>query len=110
VPIPDLAVAKIKRFCESRTSPELRHEMRLEVDLRGNWLMISDYRPLWQGPGDWTRMKIAQVRYDPNLRSWSLYWADRNSRWHLYDDLEPTPNLDDVLNEIDEDPTCIFFG
>ena len=41
---------------------------------------------------------------------WTLYWADRNSRWHRYDDLEPTTNLDDVLTEINEDPTCIFWG
>ena len=31
---------------------------------------------------------------------WTLYWADRNSRWHPYDDLEPTGDLDAVLREI----------
>ena len=55
-------------------------------------------------------MNIAQLRYEPTSRQWILYWADRNSRWHRYDDLEPTSVVDDLINEIDRDPTCIFFG
>ncbi len=35
--------------------------------------------------------------------------ADRNGRWHRYDDLEPGP-VGKVLNEIEADPTCIFWG
>jgi len=46
----------------------------------------------------------------PTARSWTIFWADRNGRWHRYDDLEPATDLDDVLSEIAEDPTCIFFG
>ncbi len=108
---PELAVAKIKRYCTDKTPPELRDKMRLEVDVRGNSVAISDCRPLWGGgPGEWTRMKIAQLRYDPSTATWTLYWADRNSRWHRYDDVEPTRDLDVLIAEIDEDPTSIFFG
>jgi hypothetical protein len=111
VAVPDLAAAKITRFCESRTPPQLRDEMRLQVDVRGDSVTILDCRPLWHGaPGEWTQMKIAQLRYDPTARSWTIFWADRNGRWHRYDDLEPATDLDDVLSEIAEDPTCIFFG
>ena len=109
--VPETAVAAIKRFCEAHTPPHLRDQMRLEVGVRGNSVTISDCRPLWQGaPGDWTRMKIAQLRYDPSTRRWTLYWADRNERWNFYDNLEPTNDLHEVLAELDDDPTCIFFG
>jgi hypothetical protein len=111
VPPPELAVAKIKRFCHERTPPEFRDEMRLEVEVRDNSVTILDCRPLFHGePGEWTRMKIAQLRFDPAAATWALYWADRNSRWHRYDDLEATTVLDEVLAEIAEDATCIFFG
>ena len=59
------------------------------------------------GPGAWTRMPIAQLRYDTAAGTWTLYWADRNRRWHRYDDLDP-PQLDDLLKEIDEDPLSAF--
>ncbi|MBI4321484.1 MAG: DUF3024 domain-containing protein [Chloroflexi bacterium] len=39
-----------------------------------------------------------------------LYWADRNGRWHLYDDREPSRDLADLLIEVNADPTGIFFG
>jgi hypothetical protein len=44
------------------------------------------------------------------FRSWTLYWRDRNLRFHLYDLLAPSNRVDGLLNEIDRDPTCIFWG
>ena len=41
---------------------------------------------------------------------WTLYCTDRNSRWHLYWEYKPAKNLDELLEEIDEDPTGIFWG
>ena len=51
-----------------------------------------------------------RLRFDPAATTWALYWADRNSRRHRYDDLEATTILDEVLVEIAEDPTRVFFG
>ena len=51
-------------------------------------------------------MRVAQLRCRPKTHHWSLYWADRNGRWHRYDDLAPGP-VDQVLNEIEADLTCI---
>ena len=108
--VPEIALAKIHAFCEAQTPEHLREEMRIEAATRGNSVTIGDCRPLWQGaPGEWSRVNIAQLRYDPATQLWTLYWADRNSRWHRYDDLEPA-RLDRVLAEIDADPTCIFWG
>jgi hypothetical protein len=54
-------------------------------------------------------VRVAQLRYSASTCQWSLYWADRNGRWHPYDDLDSGP-VDKVLNEIEADPTCIFWG
>jgi len=50
------------------------------------------------------------MRYDEKTGEWTLYYADRNDRWHEYWDIESTKSIDKLLKEIDEDPTGIFWG
>lgn len=107
---PELDLARIRRFCEDRTPAEFRDEMRLEADVRGRSVTILDCRPPWMPElVEWSRQPLAQLRYDAESLLWTLYWADRNSRWHRYDDLDPGP-LGDLLDEMDRDPMCIFWG
>jgi Protein of unknown function (DUF3024) len=42
-------------------------------------------------------------------QAWALYWRDRNLRFHAYD-LPPSRAVDDLLAEINRDPTGIFWG
>ena len=41
---------------------------------------------------------------------WSLYWSDRNLKFHEYDLVSPTPHVDELITEIERDPTSIFWG
>ncbi len=50
------------------------------------------------------------ARYASSRREWTLYWPDRNSRLHRYDLVQPTPDIANLLNEIERDPMSIFFG
>jgi len=84
----------------------------MEAVVRGTSVTIVESRPPWQadlGP-DWTRFPIARLRYDPTVGRWTLYWRDRNLRWHRYDRIDPAPHVDPLLAEIDADPTAIFWG
>ncbi len=103
---------QVEAFCETRIPPAARDEIRLEYGVRGNSITIVERRPPWRvdlGP-DWTSMKIAQLRYDPTDRMWTLYCCDRNQRWFLYFDTEPSRDVSPLVAEIDEDPTGIFWG
>jgi hypothetical protein len=109
--IPELDLAQVRRFCQTRIPEHARNQVRLEADVRDRSITLVECRPLWSDPSaEWTRMKIAQLRYDESGPSWTLYWADRNQRWHRYWDLDPSETISALLGEIDEDPTCIFFG
>lgn len=55
-------------------------------------------------------MPAAQFRFDPTELKWTLYLADRNGRWHVYDEIESSPDLVELLREVDADPISIFFG
>jgi len=48
--------------------------------------------------------------YDEQIKGWTLYWFDRSSRAHVYDLLEPGQQIERLLVEYDDDPTCIFKG
>ncbi len=39
-----------------------------------------------------------------------MHWRDRNLHFHRYDQIEPSPQIDDLLREIGRDPTAIFRG
>lgn len=107
--LPGLDLARIHQFCQNRVPAHLRSEARVEANQRGKSVTIFDCRPPWHPDlTDWSRVPVAQLRYDNDNHTWTLYWADRNSRWHRYD-INPG-TIADLLNEIDEDPTCIFWG
>lgn len=100
----------VGRYCEGRVPPHIRDKIRIEYEIRGNSVTIIECRPPWRedyGP-EWSRLTVAQLRYENE--KWALYWSDRNSKWHRYLDLGPTPDLSSVLREIDDDPTAIFWG
>jgi hypothetical protein len=108
--LPDLDLQKIRVFCEERTPPEFRDQMRVEAGERGKSVTIFECRPPWpEKEAEWTRMPIGQLRFDPATALWTLFWADRNDRWHLYD-LIDSGTVDQLLREIEDDPTCIFWG
>lgn len=78
--------------------------------MRGKSVTIFECRPVGpEKPAEWFKVSVAQLRYSAERQDWSLYWSDRNGRWHRYHDLHPGP-VDSALNEIEADPTCIFWG
>ena len=86
--------------------------MRVECDVAPRHLTIVECRPPWRDDQDseWTRFPIARLRYVKSTNRWSLYWRDRHQRFHKYERLPPTPHVDELLAEVDKDPTNIFWG
>ncbi len=101
---------ELHAYAERRLPPHIRNEIRLEHRFRGDTVTLFESRPAFQRPGEWTPVPVAQFRYDRRKRTWMLYWADRNSRWHMYDDITPASDLGPLLAEVDRDPTGIFWG
>ena len=102
----------MQRWCRDRVPAYVRDEVRVEVDVAERHLTIVECRPPWQadvGAG-WTRFPIARLRYVKTAGVWSLYWRDRNRRFHAYDLVSPTASIEELLAEVDRDPTAIFWG
>lgn len=60
------------------------------------------------GP-DWMSSPVAQIRCSDHSGVWTLYCRDRHQRWKLYTRLAPA-TITRVLDEVDRDPTRIFWG
>ena len=108
--LPDLDVEKVKRWCRARVPAKFKDEVRLEVNVGGKSVSIHERRPVWNDvAGEWTNMPIAQLR-DAGDGAWTLYSGDRYGKWTLYLGLEATQPIDVILDEIDADPTSVFWG
>lgn len=108
--MPELDLARITRYCDDRVPVRHRDQVRVELRVRGRAVTLFECRPPWHpGLSDWSRSKVAQLRYDPEKCRWTLYCADRHGRWHRYEDVDPAP-VGELLAEVTEDPTGIFWG
>ena len=110
--LPETDVERVRRWCQDKVPEQVRNEVRIEVDVAERDLTIVECRPPWRADGgsDWTRFPIARLRYAKTRGVWSLYWRDRNLRFHAYDLVSPTASIEELLAEVDRDPTAIFWG
>lgn len=110
--LPDLDLIRIERFCAARIPARAAHQVRLEVEVSGDHVTIAERRAPWSpslGP-EWTRTLIARLRYRHDEGTWALFWAGRNGAFHRYAGTAPTPTVDDLLREIERDPSGVFWG
>lgn len=105
-----LVEGRLEKYCAQRVPLHVRHQVRLNFKFRGNSVTLFEVRPAFGAPDVWVDIKVAQFRFDPAHSVWTLYCADRNSKWHEYYEIEPSPNFDDLLEEVEDDPTGIFWG
>jgi len=107
----DHAERLLFEFCLLRVPERMRSWYHLKFRTRLNTLTLYECRaPRDARSGQWTKSPCAQFRFDPEQAMWTLYWAGRNGRWFLYDDLAPTPDIARLIAEVDANPGGVFFG
>ena len=108
--VPDLDLAAIRNYCERRVPPEARDQVRVEAQVSQNAVTIVERRAPWHEDADgWSEHPVVRLRYTVKSGLWALYWRDRNERWHR-DRSGPAASVHILLDEIDHDPTGIFWG
>ncbi len=112
--IPELVRRRCEReltkLYDARVPVVVRHKIELEYSFRGNDVVLFERRPPWRGEGEWSKSKVARFKYEPESKTWSLYCVDRNGRWHLYEGFEQVKVFEELVSEVDSDPTAIFWG
>jgi len=95
-----------ERYCKNRVPPHARDQINMLNRVTGNKVVLIESRPYYDDPSSWIEMPIAQFEYNPSSNIWSLYGYDWN------DKLIPIRkgSLEQLIREVDNDPTGIFWG
>lgn len=84
--IPDHDLARVQQWADARVPEHVRDRIRIELDVSDRAITILECRPPWHpdtGP-QWTGFPVARLRYTKSRGQWSLYWRDRNLKFHQY--------------------------
>jgi DUF3024 family protein len=110
--LPELDVARVKRWCAGQVPEQVRDQLRIECDVASRHLTICECRPPWREDvsPDWTRLPIARLHYTKSTGLWALYWRDSNEKYHRYERREPSPRVQDLLDYLDGRSDPIFWG
>ncbi len=100
----------LSQFYDRRVLAHVQNQVRLGHIIRGNSVTLFEFRRRFDKQRAWLKLPIAQFRLDANTGLWSLYWPDRNRKWHPYESCGPARDLGRLLAEVDRDPTCVFWG
>ncbi len=96
----------------ARVPEHVRNEVRVELEVTDRHLTVLECRAPWHSGTDeeWTGFPIARLRFTKRTDLRSLLWRDRHSRFHEYHQVPATPRVEELLAELDRDPTAIFWG
>lgn len=110
--LPETDVARVQRRCRESVAAPARSEVRVELDVAERHVTVVECRAPWRPEegSAWTRFPVARLHFTKTTGLWSLYWRDRNLRFHVYDLAAPMASVAELLNEIERDPTAIFWG
>lgn len=88
----------------------IRQKLRVIYKIDGNAVTIYEERPYFLDKSRVTHGSVARMRYHIGQKRWTLYWADRNTKWHLYEEHPPAKSIQTLLDEVTRDPIHIFWG
>jgi hypothetical protein len=113
VPISDVEAKRVQRlldeFCDARVPVAVRSQLQLAARQEGNGFVLFERRPGFRRK-DWVEIPVAKFRFFVGEQEWALYARNRHERWFLYDLIDRSSRIEVLLNEVDRDPTGIFWG
>lgn len=101
---------RLSKFCESRVPAHVCDKLRLGYRIGPNDVVLFESRPSFRRPQEWRDEDIAKFRYVKAAEEWRLYCQFRDLKWRAYAPLPSAKDFATLLDEVDRDPTGIFWG
>ncbi len=100
----------VGEWCRKRSPAHLRDKVQLEYRVKGHEVVIFERRLKWDDPSRWTESPVAKLKFIRSAHKWRLYWMRADLKWHEYPGHSSSDRLDELVQEIDNDPLACFFG
>ena len=97
-------------LCKRRPPPEIRDQVDIQANITGQELTIVTIRPAYDDPTRKCEYPLAKARWVQSQKIWKLYWMKGDLKWHAYPRFPESPSIAKLLEEVDQDPLCCFFG
>ena len=102
--------ALLDPWMERRVPIMVRDQLVLQYRVKRHDILLFEKRPHWRRAGEWTESPVAKFRFNRRRGLWTLLWCDRNLECHIYDLLDSVADLRGLVDEVDRDPSGIFWG
>jgi len=93
-----------------RPPPEFRDKVDYRVNITGQEVMLVTVRQRFDDESRKQEYPFAKVRWVGTQRVWKLYWMRDDLKWHAYTPLPEATKIGRLLEEVERDPHCCFFG
>jgi len=97
-------------FCRGRSPAHLADQLRLVYEIDGQSVVLVEERPDWRDPSKRMRSSVAKLRFVRTTGRWTLYWKRADLTWHAYRPAGPDTDLAALVDVVDRDEYCVFFG
>lgn len=109
--VPAADVELVSAWCDQRIPEHLKDRIRIEYEVTSRHVDILECHPPYSERfTEWSRHPIARLRYTTRTGLWSIYWRDRNLKFHEYAAFRPTDNVREVLAFLETTSDPIFWG
>jgi hypothetical protein len=100
----------VEPFCARRSPAHARHQVRTEYRVKGHDVLIVEVRTVWDDPSRWMEHGVAKIRFNRKAGEWRLFWQRASLKWEAYEPRATDLDLAVLVDEVDRDPRCSFFG
>lgn len=100
----------LTRYCAPDPRPEVQRQLRHGFEFEPHGVVLFDERLLYNRPGNWIRQNVAKFRWVQTRAEWELYCQFSDLKWHRYEPRPTGATFEELLAEVDTDPTGIFWG
>jgi len=114
MPIPSHAYEEVEaifdKYCSQPIPEHARGKIGYGYLVRGMTVTLFEQYPHYKTKTKWVRIGIARFRFNKTQGLWTLYYRDRNHKWHIFPPVMPSKKLQVLLAAVEKDPTGIFWG